>query len=308
MNFFKGTGISGLRGMLPFHEHIVRPLLFARREELKTYAETNHLDYVEDSSNASEKYTRNYFRLHLIQDLKKVFPSVEDNLVDNIRRFRDIERLYKLAIDLQIKKLVEQKGNELHIPVLKLKKAVTPETLLYEISKEYGFSAAQSLELLNLLEASTGKYIQSSTHRVIRNRDWLIVTPLNTAEAKFILIEEDDHEVAFEAGRLLFGAKENLNVNLSSPPTIAMVDAAYIQFPLILRKYKQGDYFYPLGMKKKKKLNRFLIDNKLSLTEKENTWVIEMDRKIIWVVNRRIDDRFKISPTTKSILKIEYRQ
>ncbi len=306
MNFFKGTGINGLRGILPKNKKIIRPLLFSKKESLQAFAKQNNLSFVEDSSNTSDKYTRNYFRNHLIPGLKKVYPDVENNLIDNLQRFREIEMLYQQSIQQHKKKLLEQKGNEVHIPVLKLLKTAPLATVLYEIIKDVGFTAHQTDEAIGLLKSETGKYISSPTHRIIKNRNWLIISPVQTSEAQNILIEEGDKNISFEQGSLQIEKPPTTNHKLQTTNDIAHLDAAAIKFPLLLRKWKQGDYFYPLGMQKKKKLSRFFNDQKLSLTQKENTWVIEMDKKIIWVVGIRIDDRFKIIPGTKNIYCITF--
>jgi len=308
MNFFKGTGINGLHGILPKQGNIIRPLLFAKKEALARFATINNLAFVEDSSNASDKYTRNYFRNQLIPDLQKVFPQVEENLLNNIERFRETELLYQQSIQLNTKKLLEKKGNEIHIPVLKLMKIPALNTILYEVSKNYGFTANQAEEAAALLKSESGKYISSATHRIIKNRNWLIIAPNKTSEAENVFIEENDTQVVFQQGAL---SLELLLTTNHQPPTtnlIAQLDAANIKFPLLLRKWKPGDYFYPLGMQKKKKLSRFFIDQKLSLTQKEKTWVIETDKKIIWVVGMRIDDRFKITGSTKQILQVSLSQ
>ncbi len=304
MNFFKGTGVAGLRGILPKHDKIVRPLLFAKKEELISFAKANELKWIEDSSNASDKYSRNYFRHQVIPLVQQIFPEAESNLADNIQRFREIEQLYKQSINLHKKKLLEYKGSEVHIPVLKLKKTEPLQSVLYEIIKEYGFSANQTQDVMALLDAENSKYVQSSSHRIIKNRNWLIIAPLLSEEAHHILIEETVRNLKFEIGNLLIEQIPNSRQPIPDSPTTAMLDASKIQFPLILRKWKQGDYFYPLGMQKKKKLSRFLIDQKLSKTDKEKVWVLEMDKKIIWVVGMRIDDRFKISQSTQNIFSI----
>jgi tRNA(Ile)-lysidine synthase len=217
-------------------------------------------------------------------------------------------------VQLNTKKLLEKKGNEIHIPVLKLLKITALNTILYEIIKDYGFTAHQAGEVVALLRSETGKYISSATHRIIKNRNWLIIAPNKTSEAENIFIEESDTQVVFQEGVIDIGLLSTTNQKLSAgsfgPATnlTAQLDATNIKFPLLLRKWKQGDYFYPLGMQKKKKLSRFFIDQKLSLTQKEKTWVIEMDKKIIWVVGMRIDDRFKITGNTKKILQISWCQ
>jgi tRNA(Ile)-lysidine synthase len=305
MNFFKGTGISGLRGMLPRQGKLIRPLLPFFKEELLEFANLNKLSYVEDSSNASEKYTRNYFRNQVIPFVEKVYPSVKTNLSDNLRRFADIELLYQEAIARHKKKLIEAKGNELHIPVLKLKKIKPLETVVFEIIKDFGFSSGQLGEVIGLLESESGKFTSSADYRVIRNRAWLIIAPLETAASNLFTIQKDTKRIDFTQGTLEFKIVDEVHHQLSSDTRIASIDTKGLKYPLLLRKWKQGDYFYPLGMKKKKKLSRFFIDIKLSKTEKENTWVLEMDKKIVWIVGRRLDDRFKIGPFTKTILQVK---
>lgn len=304
MNFFKGTGINGLHGIIPKQGHIIRPLLFAKKEDIAAFAKENSLDFVEDSSNASDKYTRNYFRNQLIPGLKTVFPQVEENLLNNIERFTEIETVYNEAIHLAKQKLLEPKGNEIHIPVLKLLKVKPVNTILYEIIKEYGFTAHQTADVVALLKSESGKYIQSATHRVIKNRNWLIIAPNKTLEAQNILIEENDKQIEFEDGNITLETVSTQNQKLKTQNSIAQLDAKEIKFPLLLRKWMPGDYFYPLGIQKKKKLKKFLIDQKLSITQKEKIWVIEMDKKIIWVVGLRIDDRFKVNDNTKELFQI----
>lgn len=304
MNFFKGTGIAGLRGILPRQGKIIRPLLFAGKQELQDYALHHSLQWVEDSSNESDKYTRNYFRHQVIPLIQKIYPGVEKNLAQNLTRFRDTELLYQQSVDWYKKKLLTVKENEIHIPVLKLQQVTPFTTVLYEIIREFGFSSAQTNEVATLLESGSGRYVQSLTHRIIRNRAWLIIVPVKTAEASLVPIEKTG-KYYFSEGSL------ELSSHLGSQPEtdkyIACLDAASIHFPLILRPWKTGDYFYPLGMTKKKKLARFFIDQKLSTTGKENTWVLEMDKKIVWVVGQRIDNRFKLKESTKDILRIVYK-
>jgi tRNA(Ile)-lysidine synthase len=307
MNFFRGTGIAGLHGILPFQGKIFRPLLFAKKEELLEYAAQNNLPFVEDSSNLTDKYTRNFFRHKLFPLLKEVYPNVEDNLLTNIERFTEAEELYKQSIDLYRKKLLEVKGNEVHIPILKLRKTSPVKTIIYEIIKDFGFSSLQVKELINLLQSETGKYISSTSHRIIKNRNWLIISPAKTEEALNILIEEQDKKILFDSGELrLEMFKNESSFQIPSDKNVAAIDVSKISFPLLLRKWKQGDYFYPLGMKKKKKLSRFFIDQKISKTEKENIWVIEANKKIIWIVGHRIDDRAKITTSTAEIFKISF--
>jgi tRNA(Ile)-lysidine synthase len=307
MNFFRGTGLTGLRGMLPRQGRIVRPLLFAGREELSRFADEAQLTWVEDSSNESDNYTRNFFRHQILPLVERAYPSALDNLADNLGRFRETEILYREAIDRQKKDLMEQKGSEIHIPVLKLRKAVPLPTLIYELFSPYGFTPQQIGVLTGLLDSPSGKYICSATHRLLKDRRWLILSPLHDAGSATILIEEGRTIVDFAQGTLQFEWLPDFTGQPSAESSVAWLDAGQVEFPLLLRPWRPGDYFYPLGMRKKKKLARFFIDHKLSLADKEKVWVLEMNKKIIWVVGKRIDDRFRLTDTTKQVLRITVR-
>lgn len=305
MNFFRGTGIRGIRGMEPRQDHLVRPLLFARRKQLEEFSRSENISFVTDKSNLEDHYTRNYFRLQVLPLVEKVFPGANENLLHNINRFRDVETLYHESLARHKKKLMVQSGKEIHIPVLKLKKTPACQTVLFEILSAYGFSAAQSMEALSLLDSETGRYISSDTHRLVRNRQWLIIAPVENNEEGLVLIggagKWNVGSVSIEIEQLKWE-----NQPWPKDPNITYLDAAEIKFPLILRRWKQGDYFYPLGMPKKKKLARFFIDQKLSRTQKENIRVLEMDKKILWIPGYRIDDRFKVTGKTMRVLKVSF--
>lgn len=309
MNFFRGTGLNGLTGMDVSFRKIFRPLLPFRKREILAYAKENYLPFVEDSSNANSDYTRNYFRNDLLPAIKKVFPQVEENLLNNINRLGEAAQIYNDAIQLHKKNLVEIRGNEEHIAIFKLQKQAAYKTILWEILQPKKFSAAQTDEAVKLMSADNGSYIQSLTHRIIRNRRWLIIAPLQSQESNHcVVIDEGVNTTAFAAGKLhLQNNIQPDNFIISPDKNVAAVDGNLVTYPMLLRRLKQGDYFYPLGMQKKKKVSRFLIDQKLSLIEKENIWVVESNKKIVWIVNHRIDDRFKIKPATKTIIKITFK-
>ncbi|MBY0476195.1 MAG: tRNA lysidine(34) synthetase TilS [Chitinophagaceae bacterium] len=305
MNFFRGTGLHGLTGIPVANGHVKRPLLSFTKQELLAYAQEHQLKFREDASNRSSKYTRNFFRNELIPAISKVYPQVNENLQDNINRFKEIEQLYQLSTQKLIQKLCKQKGAELHIPVKQLMEYKN-RALIYEIIHPFGFSEKQIDEVQKLADSDSGKYMDAASmkFRLIKHRHWFIIAPVISTVAQTIVIEKSNQEVDYESGQLTIEKLSINNHQLSTSQTIATMDASKIQFPLLLRKYKQGDYFYPLGMKKKKKVARFLIDQKLSKTDKEKIWVLESNQRIVWVVGQRIDDRFKITPSTKAVLKI----
>jgi tRNA(Ile)-lysidine synthase len=303
MHFFRGCGISGLHGILPKQGHIIRPLLFAKKAEIVAYAAEQGLTWVEDSSNATDKYSRNYIRHQVMPLMQTIYPKVADNLLGNIERFKEVEMVYIQSINNTKSKLLEIKGNEIHIPILKLKKQQPLRSIVYEIVKDFGFEATQVEEVIKLLDSTNGSYMASATHRLIINRNWLIIAPKQAEEATNVLIEAGTKEVVFSAGKLVFN-QSTFDGQQSTDKAIATIDADAITYPLLLRSYKTGDYFYPLGMTKKKKLSKFFIDLKLSKTDKEHIWVIESDKRIVWVIGHRIDNRFKLKPSTKHLLRI----
>ncbi|MEQ1678820.1 MAG: tRNA lysidine(34) synthetase TilS, partial [Chitinophagaceae bacterium] len=196
-----------------------------------------------------------------------------------------------------------QKGNEVHIPVKQLM-GFRNRALIYEIISPFGFLEKQVEEVVKLAASESGKYILSPEghYRIIRHRHWFIISPVQALKAATIIIEEEDKEVFFFLGKL--GIERTSDIRPAALNNEASLDARKIQFPLLLRRWKTGDYFYPLGMTKKKKISRFLMDKKLSLTEKENIWVIESAQRIIWVVGHRIDERFKVTDTTTKVLRL----
>jgi len=303
MNFFRGTGLHGLTGIPESTGYIRRPLLPFSKEDLLVFAKENNLQWVEDSSNESSRYTRNYFRNELIPALEKVFPQAKKNLEDNIRRFKEIENLYQLSAGEIKKKLCRKKGNEVHIPVRQLMQ-YDNRALIYEIITESGFSEKQIDEVVKLAGSDSGKYISSpdGNYRIIRHRHWFIISPVAAVESEKLIVEEGVSNVQCAVGSLHILTDVVANCKWPTDGLTACLDREEIAFPLLLRKWETGDYFYPLGMKKKKKLSRFFMDQKLSKSEKENVWVMESCSRIFWVVGHRIDERFKVTDKTKDVL------
>ncbi len=313
MNLARGTGLHGLTGIpaQSAHGRLVRPLLSFRRDELAAFAKDRGLSWVEDSSNASVKYTRNLFRHEIIPVIEKAYPAMVDNLNAAALRLKAVEAVYLDGIAAIKKKLYKQKGADTHIP-LKQFLSYNNTAVWYELIKDFGFTEKQVDEVVKLCHSASGAYIESPASgpgepwRLIRHRNWLIAARQKSEQAETIVINGYEGEIGFPSGRLLLETKNAASFAIPSAAAQACLDARQVQFPLLLRKWKTGDYFYPLGMKKKKKLARFFIDRKLSKTDKEQVWVLEMNKKIVWVVGHRIDERFKITPSTKDVLKIRW--
>ena len=303
MNFFRGTGMAGMHGMQMKAGNLIRPLLFAKRAEILDFAESNDIAWVDDSSNVEDNYTRNHFRHHVMPQVEKIYPAVTQNLLDNAKRFSEMEIIYKKQIEKVKSSLIEQQGQSLAIPVKKLRSTSPLDTIMFEVFRDFGFSAHQVPEIKKLFDAISGKSVSSTTHRVLRNRNWLLIDSIEDKTQEITIIDEGVESVPF--GNNLLQITRHVGYRSPDDNTNhAWIDLEAIGFPLILRPWKPGDYFYPLGMRKKKKVAKLLTDLKLSLAEKENQYVIESDKKIIWVVGRRIDDRVKVTSTSQKILSI----
>ena len=305
MNFFRGTGIAGLTGIPPKNGKILRPLLPLNRQYLMQWAIANELPFVEDSSNLKEDYTRNYFRLTVLPSIEKVYPEVAKNLLNNIKRFSGIEKFYQESVHKVLSRILQPKGEEIHIPIGQLRR-YQHTSLLYEMLTPYGFSTGQIEEAWQLLSAQSGACINAAMQswRLIRHRNWLILAPIKKETSTYSLIQPTATQHLFNEGILTL---EEITEGLDKIPTDnyhIWLDKKNIQFPLLLRPWKEGDYFYPLGMAKKKKIARFLIDQRKTTTQKEKIWVLETGERICWVVGERIDDRFKVNSSTKSVLSI----
>jgi len=300
MNITRGTGLDGLIGIPTINRNIVRPLLPFSRAQISKFLKDNHLQWREDASNASTKYIRNKIRHEVVPVLKEINPNVLNSielLVDNLKDSRQIvaDRMQRIK-----KKILDDSNPfEIRLDVSKLEKLKTPKPYLYQLLKDYGFS--QWEDILNLLNAKPGKYVCSPTHRLLKNRDELILTKNPSIEDETIIIPDQFSEIVIPMGVLKF--EEVDEIEKTNSKTI-FVDAKKLKFPLILRKRKEGDLFYPFGMKGKKKLGKFFKDEKFSLVEKENTWLLCSGEYIVWVVGYRADNRFKVSDKTKKILKV----
>ncbi len=305
INLFKGAGITGLHGILPVNGNIIRPLLFATREEITAYAHENKVPYRDDASNATDDYLRNAVRHNLVPVIKDLFPGAVRNVSDTIGRIGEAEQLYKKAIEQERKKLLEQRGHDYYIPILKLRHRKPLATILYELLQPFGFASAQVPHVQDLLTAETGRYISSSTHRIIRNRDFLVITTLPSETADLVLIEA--------APCTVHTGKYSFSFSIQDKPKAipvdtdeAYIDLATVEFPLILRPWRTGDYLYPLGMKMKmKKVKRLLIDEKVPLHEKEHVRILECAKRIVWVSGIRLDERFKLKESTEKVLVVK---
>ena len=310
LHLFRGTGLEGLSGIQPVRkkEALIRPLLPFYKKELAAYAVEQELTFVEDSSNATDHYTRNKLRQHLMPVLQELFPEVAKQLTGNIDRFREGLQIYRTAVQQQIDRITIRQGEELHIPIQSWKQLNPLSTFTWEIIHPFGFHAAQIPEIIKLLEAETGKFCQSATHRIIRNRKHLVIAPLSDQLPSVISIAENDQTILFSGGTIEQTTIAYERIPMDTPANEIYISTAELKYPLLLRKWQQGDYFYPLGLNKKKKISKFLIDLKLSITDKEKVFVLTSQDKIVWVVGLRLDHRFRLQASSGEALHLVHRK
>lgn len=306
LNFCKGSGIHGLHGIPVRNGRIIRPMLFVSKKEVWQYIAERQIAYVEDVSNQSLKYKRNFLRHRVIPLLEEGFPGIESRLAASIARFREVEALYEQAIAGYRKDLITRKENECWIPIAKLKKVQPLATVVYELFRQWDFSPDQCTQIISIMDGPAGKTVRSSTHQLIRDRVWFIIAPVDSPGQTHRVIDIKDPVVTLREGTLRLKRRGPDRYVLRPDPMVAALDASELRSPVILRRWKQGDYFYPLGMHKKKKLSRFFIDEKVPVHRKEQLWVLVSGERIAWIVGMRIDDRFKITPATTSIVECTF--
>ncbi len=309
-NLTKGTGIAGLHGILAKNGKIIRPLLFTDKTAIETYATTHQINFREDASNAETKYTRNKIRHEVMPVLRTINPALERTFFENAQRFEEIEQIYLEGINAYRKKILEKSKNDILISIRKIQKIAALPTVLYELLSPYNYSAAQVKQIIGALEAEPGKVFYSATHQIIKDRKHLILSEKTDLDAGFTLIQAEDTLVEKKDLQLHFSQQQAQNFEIITSNDTACLDFDKLAFPLMLRRWKEGDYFYPFGMNhKKKKLKRYFADNKFSRIAKDRTWILcDNDKRIVWVVGHRTDERFRILDKTTKVCIIKCEQ
>ena len=307
MNLARGTGIRGLAGIKAKTGKIIRPLLFAWRKQIMAYIDKNQLGYREDASNKDVKIKRNKLRHDIIPQLAEINPAYRKNIIETIERL-DItnEILKEKVIDIE-NTILEKKGNHILINIQKLKKLTYTEFFLFEILHPYGFNQSQVKDIINGLNRISGKSFHTQHYMIIKEREYLHVLPLENNPENTIKVPYSLQKVNVGANVLLTISEYSKTVNLKIPRQLntAALDKDKLQFPLEIRGWEAGDYFYPIGMNKRKKLSDFFIDNKFSYTDKKEALLLTSAGKIVWIIGYRIDNRFKITEQTKTIWQIQ---
>lgn len=304
INLSRGSGIKGLSGIQPKSGRIIRPMLFTNRLEILEYCKQMKIDYRTDSSNLDTIYKRNLIRQHILPLLEQVNPAFRRNALKTIGNLHETGQLFQQRMS-EIKALVyseDEQGAMIHIE--KLLTLSPLKTILFELIREFGFQPEQTDDIMDSLNRESGRKFFSDSYRLVKDREYLLISPFAEKQEKHFYLDEDCTKVSFPVHLSVEKLERTSDFRFSTHPNVVDLDLDKLVFPLILRHWQEGEYFQPLGMTGLKKLSDFFIDEKYSIPDKENAWILASGNQVVWILGKRLDDRFKITSTTKRILRI----
>ena len=298
INITRGTGIRGLLG-IPEREKIVRPMRKVSKKEILAYAKINKIKWREDSSNSSQDYMRNKIRHKVALPLENHKPESLKNFKNTLKHLSQAEQFISHQLDELKNELFIKKGNEIHIEIQALKKLKPLKFCLHNFFSPLGFDAK---EVEKLIGSISGKFLISKSHRLIRDRNHFILSNFRKKQKikTIINLEDNNLKLPIPIEWKIITSKNKISWTKKE----ACLDKDKLKKPLCLRKYMKGDYFCPSGMKGKKLLSKFFRDEKYSILEKEEQWLLCSQDKIVWIIGKRCDRRFIAGPKTKNILLI----
>ena len=305
-HLIRGSGLKGLSGIPEVNNQIIRPLLFAERTAIKDFAISVNISFREDSSNETTKYSRNKIRHDVIPVLREINTQAENHIFQTIEYFKEIRIIVEEKLHEISKNIIEKEASIIKINIQKIISIPYKSVVLYEILSTYHFNPATIYDILVSLEGESGKSFFSKTHQLIKDRAYLLITPIENTSVKEVIINEDLRYIKNPV-KLNMQTISNEAFTIPHSKNIACLDLEKLNFPLKLRNWREGDKFIPLGMSAFKKLSDFFIDEKLSIFDKQKVQIItDANDQIVWIIKQRIDDRFKITSETKHIYLIEF--
>ena len=306
LNLSRGSGIRGLKGIPPRRGKIIRPLLFASRSQIESYQRKHKLEYREDSSNLETKYQRNKIRHDVLPVMEQINPGFTEVMKGNMERLGEVFEIYDRSIQKVRTDLFEEKQGRISIRVEKLKKLTPLRTWLFELFSPFGFTRMQCEGIEKIMNAGPGRQTISTTHRLYKDRERMILVESDRKSIeRYYLDDPEKHSSLPFPMDIEVLAKDELKI-IPDDPLTACLDLDEIQFPLIIRRWMHGDYFYPLGMEQPKKLSDFFVDEKVPVPEKQSSWIMASGKKIVWIMGYRIDHRFRITSSTGRVLKLRF--
>ena len=287
-NIARGTGVSGLKGIEKKQNRLIRPLLNFTKNQVLDYANKNKIEFREDFSNEDEKYKRNKIRKSIIPEFQNVNPGFIESMYSTIENFKSAENIYLKFIENEKKRCTNYVDEVLKIDIGLLRKSIEPKTVLFEIIKEFGFIDIDSI--FNVIDAGSGKSFYSKKYFLVKNRNKLYISKL--IKDRIIEISKEKNNIK-DPIKMSLKFVNNFKLNEIKNKKVAVLNYDKLEFPLTIRNWKEGDWFIPSGMKGKKKLSDYFIDNKFSLIEKKRCFVLCSNNEIVWIVGHRIDERYK---------------
>ncbi|GAF02239.1 tRNA lysidine(34) synthetase TilS [Saccharicrinis fermentans] len=310
LNLARGTGIKGLVGMKPLRGRLIRPLLAFSRGEIEDYCAVHKLNYRTDSSNLESVYLRNKVRHQILPLFRELNPSFMDTMQSNMKHMEQVSRFFQDSVKELTKEVVVEQDGQLLISLQHVDRFVDKHLVLFEILQPYGFNGSVIQELVECIENQvSGKQFYAPSYRLIKDRFNIILLPhAEKQQDDIFYIEVDQYELKQPVKLNIASGIDAQGYRIDTRAEVAQLDEDLLNYPLTLRKWRHGDQFRPLGMKNFKKLSDFFIDEKFSLKDKEDTWLLFSGDDIIWVVGHRCDDRYKITHRTQHITKIHYQR
>jgi tRNA(Ile)-lysidine synthase len=316
INLLRGAGLNGLKGMKPQNGVIIRPLLWASREQIRQYAGENHIVWREDHTNAESVYLRNKIRNQLLPVFGELQPDARQGLYKSLEHLSAENELYRVLLKEKLAQIVERDGDVQRLPYSKLVKAKVPEPvegpvysfqLLFEWLRQYGFNTDQCHFIYDAIGTGVGNQYCSATHRLVIGRDELQLSELKEEKDEEIQIGIDEETINSPIHLCFSKLERTADFIIDKSPEVAQLDYDKLSFPLTLRHWHHCDRFHPLGMKGSKLLSDFFVDQKLTEYQKQNVWLlVSAEGDILWVVGYRMDDRFKITDDTKTVFQCRW--
>jgi tRNA(Ile)-lysidine synthase len=302
LNLARGTGIRGLTGIPERNENVIRPLLFASRKEIDAYALSGKLSFREDKSNRETKYQRNKIRHDVIPAMEQINPAFIPTMASNMQRMLELRDIVERNVDSVRDQFFHRSSGEIRIDTEPLMNLTPLGTWLYELFSPFGFTRTQCKDIEGFLKSESGKRFLSPSHQLFKDRDQLILveSKADSFERYYLDTPEKHSSLPFSMDMEVI-SRSNLD-KIPSDKNTACLDFEEILFPLTIRRWQHGDYFYPLGMNQIKKLSDFFVDEKIPVPMKERTWILASGKKIVWIMGQRIDNRFRIKESTQKVL------
>ncbi|WP_298246546.1 tRNA lysidine(34) synthetase TilS [uncultured Christiangramia sp.] len=303
INLIRGTGPEGLQGIKDKHHQLIRPLINFSRSAIEEYANSKSLKWREDSSNASDKYMRNRIRHHMVPLMQELNPQLLETFAKTQQHLNESMELVEDYMSLLYPKIISRDVFGYALDIAFLKKVPNSKQVLYQLLKSFGFTEWNDVH--DLMDAQTGKMVLSDTHRLIKDRNRLLLTEIQdeSVNKEYQLEKGEEFVMIPEFGTLHLTEVEKFD---KAATHSIFVPIRKLKFPLLIRKWKEGDFFVPFGMKGKKKLSDYFKDEKFSLPQKEQTWLLFSGEDLVWIINQRADNRFSVEKGDREILKISF--